>query len=72
MAAAGLHCCEPAISGGHTINVATERLRKNWPTFGHPKKEKREEEKEVVERGGGSRERRRRRRRRKVGSNACL
>lgn len=48
MVTAGLHCCGPAITGGHKINVATETLRKIWPTFGHQKK-KREEEKEAVE-----------------------
>lgn len=49
LATAGLHCCEPAITGGHKINVATETLHKNWPTFGHQKKKKKlEEEKEAV------------------------
>lgn len=60
LAAAGLHCCEAAITGGHKINAATETLHKNWPAFGHhkkkKKKEKMEKDKETVrERGGEKR-----------------
>lgn len=48
MATAGLHCCEPAITGGCKINVATEMLQKNCPTFGHKKKKEKKEEKELL------------------------
>lgn len=53
LATARLHCCEPAITGGHKINVATAMLHKDWPPFGHRKKKNKnkttEEEKEAVE-----------------------